>query len=87
MDDEDVGGGGSEEPEEAYTNDRVGLDALRVDDEVRSWKGGLRPGVGAGEGAGFEEDGAMSVRLCYAVNRCYLVCAMAIMNEKQIAPL
>ena len=82
MDDEDVGGGGSEEPEEAYINDRVGLDALRVDDEVRSWKGSLRPGVGAGEGAGFEEVGAMSVRLCYAVNMCYLVCAMAIMDEK-----
>ena len=87
MDEVEAGGGGSEEPEEAYTNDRVGLDALRVDDEVRSWKGGLRPGVGAGEGVGFEEVGAMLVRLCYAVNRCYLVCAMAIMNEKQIAPL
>jgi hypothetical protein len=54
-------------PEDAYTRDRVGFDALRDDDEVRSWNGGRedRRGVGAGEGdeadeaVGLDDEGAM----------------------------
>ena len=46
-------------PEDAYTSDRVGFDALREDDEVRSRSGVRRIGVGAGEGDGLEEGGAM----------------------------
>lgn len=62
MDDEEAGAGGSEEPEDAYTSDRVGFDTLREADEVRSWNGGWRLGVGAGEGEGLEDGGAMSER-------------------------
>jgi hypothetical protein len=52
-------------PEDAYTRDRVGFDALREDDEERSLKGGRRAGVGAGEGVGFVAGGAITVGLYY----------------------
>ena len=47
------------DPEDAYTRDRVGFDALREDDEVRSRKSVRRLGVGAGEGDGLETGGTM----------------------------
>ena len=55
------------EPEDAYTRDKVGFDALRVDDEERSLKGGRRAGVGAGvgDGDGLDDDGAISNRRFY----------------------
>jgi len=48
------------DPEDAYTSDRVGFDALREDDEVRSRRGVRRLGVGAGDGDGLVDGGAIT---------------------------
>jgi len=69
-------------PEDAYTRDRVGFEAFRVDDEERSLKGGRRVGVGAGdgEGVGFGGTGAIAVGLCFSI--CYVERVILVMTTR-----
>jgi len=71
-------------PGDAYTRDRVGFDAFRVDDEERSLKGGRRPGVGAGdgEGVGFGGTGAIAVGLYLSM--CYVERVILVMTTRMI---